>query len=63
MGQKTHPTGFRIGVNKTHNSIWFSDYRAFGDVLKEDYKIRHSFEKEFAAIYNKAGVVKLEIKS
>ena len=47
MGQKTHPTGFRIGVNKTHSSTWFANYGVYGDVLKEDYKIRKFFEKKF----------------
>jgi small subunit ribosomal protein S3 len=60
--KKTHPTGFRIGVNKTHNSTWFANYGAFSEVLKEDYKIRQFFEKEFSAIYEKAGIAKLEIK-
>jgi len=62
VGQKTHPTGFRIGVNKTHSSTWFANYGAFSEVLKEDYKIRQFFEKEFATIYEKAGIAKLEIK-
>ena len=48
MGQKTHPTGFRIGINKKHNSTWFADYAAYSKVLEEDYKIRKFFEKEFA---------------
>ena len=62
MGQKTHPTGFRIGINKPHSSTWFANYGAFSEVLKEDYKIRQFFEKEFSAIYEKAGIAKLEIK-
>ncbi len=39
MGQKTHPIGFRIGVNKTWLSRWFAvhDYAKF---LHEDLKIR-----------------------
>jgi len=61
VGQKTHPTGFRIGVNKTHGSTWFANYGAYSEVLKEDYKIRTFFEKEFEAIYSKAGITKLEI--
>ena len=40
MGHKTHPTGFRTGVNKSHNAIWFANYGAYSEVLKEDYKIR-----------------------
>ena len=63
MGQKTHPTGFRIGVNKKHNSNWFANYANYyySDALKEDYRIRNFVKKEFATIYNKAGVSKLEI--
>jgi small subunit ribosomal protein S3 len=62
VGQKTHPTGFRIGVNKTHNSTWFANYSVYSNVLKEDYKIREFFEKKFESIYSKAGITKLEIQ-
>jgi small subunit ribosomal protein S3 len=62
VGQKTHPTGFRIGVNKTHSSKWFAAYGVYSDVLKEDYKIREFFEKKFESIYSKAGITKLEIQ-
>ena len=61
MGQKTHPTGFRIGVNQSHQSRWFVNYTAYSETLKEDFKIRQFFEKEFKVIYNKAGISKLEI--
>ena len=61
MGQKTHPTGFRMGINKAHEATWFANYGAYSEVLKEDYKIRTFFEKEFEAIYSKAGITKLEI--
>ena len=61
MGQKTHPTGFRIGINKKHGSTWFANYGAYSEVLKEDYKIRTFFEKEFETVYSKAGITQLEI--
>ena len=61
MGQKMHPTGFRTGINKSHASTWFANYGAYSQVLKEDFEIRKLFEKEFEAIYNKAGITKLEI--
>jgi small subunit ribosomal protein S3 len=61
VGQKTHPTGFRIGINKKHGSTWFANYGAYSEVLKEDYKIRTFFEKEFETVYSKAGITKLEI--
>jgi small subunit ribosomal protein S3 len=62
VGQKTNPTGFRTGVNKSHNAIWFANYGAYSEVLKEDYKIRKFFEKKFESLYSKAGIAKLEIK-
>lgn len=62
MGQKTHPTGFRTGINKSHNAIWFANYGAYSEVLKEDYKIRKFFEKNFESLYSKAGIAKLEIQ-
>ena len=62
MGQKTHPTGFRTGVNKSHNAIWYVNYGAYSKVLEEDYKIRKLFDKKFELIYSKAGIAKLEIQ-
>jgi small subunit ribosomal protein S3 len=62
VGQKTHPTGFRTGVNKSHNAIWYANYGAYSEVLKEDYKIRKFFEKKFESAYSKAGIAKLEIQ-
>ena len=40
MGQKTHPTGFRIGINKPYHSTWFANFDVYSSVLQEDYKIR-----------------------
>jgi small subunit ribosomal protein S3 len=59
--KKTHPTGFRIGINKPYSSTWFTNYGLYKKVLQEDYKIRQFFEKEWGTIYSKAGIVKLEI--
>ena len=39
MGQKTHPTGLRLGVNKTWSSIWY-DERNIAKKLHEDIIIR-----------------------
>ena len=62
MGQKTHPTGFRIGINKSHNAIWFANYNAYNEILKEDDKIRKLFQQQTARIYGNAGITKLEIQ-
>lgn len=40
MGQKTHPLGFRLGVTKPHNSIWYSNFKNYANILKEDDNIR-----------------------
>ena len=39
MGQKTHPRGLRLGVNKTWSFIWY-DERNFAKKLHEDIIIR-----------------------
>jgi len=61
VGQKTHPTGFRLGIYKKHDATWFANYGAYSKVLEEDYKIREFFKKEFGSVYSKAGISKLEI--
>ncbi|QDT37518.1 30S ribosomal protein S3 [Stratiformator vulcanicus] len=40
MGQKTNPTGFRIGITEPHRSKWFASKKEFGDLLVEDKKLR-----------------------
>jgi small subunit ribosomal protein S3 len=62
VGQKTHPTGFRIGINKSHSAIWFANYNAYNEILKEDDKIRKLFQKQTERIYANAGITKLEIQ-
>ena len=39
MGQKTHPIGFRLIVNKNWSSNWYAD-KSFAAELEEDVKIR-----------------------
>jgi small subunit ribosomal protein S3 len=48
MGQKVRPTGFRIGVMETWRSRWYASKREFGDLLLEDYKIRHFVATKYA---------------
>lgn len=40
MGQKIHPTGFRLGITKEHKSRWYADTKRYPALLEEDYKIR-----------------------
>ena len=40
MGQKVNPVGFRLGVNRGWDSVWFAKKNQFGNNLIEDFKIR-----------------------
>lgn len=40
MGQKVHPIGLRLGVNKTWQSRWYADSSEYADLVLEDLKIR-----------------------
>ncbi|MEI6079148.1 MAG: 30S ribosomal protein S3 [bacterium] len=57
MGQKVHPYGFRLGVNKTWISRWYAD-KNYSTNLHEDLKIR-AYVKENLKF---AGVSKVEIE-
>ena len=57
MGQKTHPVGFRLGVNKTWLSNWF-DERKFADKLAEDIFLRNYLEKRL----QNASIARIEIE-
>ena len=40
MGQKTHPSGFRLGITQDHKSKWYANFNQYADILKEDNLIR-----------------------
>ena len=40
MGQKTHPVGFRLSVNKAWKSNWYAHKGSFSEQLMEDVRIR-----------------------
>jgi small subunit ribosomal protein S3 len=56
LGQKVHPYGFRIGVNRTWASRWFAE-KKYSQLLHEDIKIREELKKAFV----QAGISKVEI--
>ena len=45
MGQKVNPIGFRLGVNRGWDSVWFAKKNQFGKNLIEDFKIREYIKK------------------
>jgi small subunit ribosomal protein S3 len=57
VGQKVHPIGFRLGINKSWVSRWYAE-NDFGKLLQEDLTIRKYLKKK---LYQ-AGVSKIEIE-
>ncbi|GIX31539.1 MAG: 30S ribosomal protein S3 [Porticoccaceae bacterium] len=48
MGQKVHPTGIRLGIVKSHRSIWYAGSRDFAEKLNADLRVREYIEKTLA---------------
>lgn len=46
MGQKTHPTGFRVGIIKPWVSTWFAKFGDYATFVAEDAKIRKFVKKK-----------------
>lgn len=57
MGQKVHPIGFRLGINKTWSSRWFAE-KAYSKLLQEDMEIRKFLKKR---LYH-AGISRIDIE-
>ncbi len=56
MGQKTHPIGFRLGINKPWLSTWFDEHN-FAEKLREDIVLRRYIEHRLS----NAGISRVEI--
>ncbi|NMG33944.1 30S ribosomal protein S3 [Azoarcus sp. TTM-91] len=48
MGQKIHPTGFRLAVTRDWGSRWFASSQDFSKMLHEDLKVRDYLKKRLA---------------
>jgi small subunit ribosomal protein S3 len=57
VGQKVHPIGFRLGINKTWQSNWYAR-RNYAELLHEDLMIRGYIKKRLFH----AGISKVEIE-
>lgn len=57
MGQKTHPTGIRLGIIKDWSSRWFVS-RGFADLLKEDMMLRRYIKSRL----QRASVAQVDIE-
>jgi len=58
VGQKVHPIGFRLGINKERQAKWFADDRTFATLLHEDLKIR----KTILSRLSDAGIPRVDIE-
>jgi small subunit ribosomal protein S3 len=57
MGQKVHPTGFRLGYSKTWRSRWYAD-KDYAELLHEDLKLKRDLKKRFGH----AGVSRVDVE-
>lgn len=57
MGQKVHPYGFRLGINRTWRSRWFAR-KEYGALLFEDLNLKNMLKKKFAH----AGISRVEVE-
>jgi small subunit ribosomal protein S3 len=48
MGQKIHPTGFRLAVQKNWTSRWYANSKNFPAMLQADIKVRDYLKKKLA---------------
>ena len=58
MGQKIHPTGFRLAVGRNWTSKWFANSKHYADVLNEDIRVREYLRKKLSH----ASVAKVSIE-
>jgi small subunit ribosomal protein S3 len=58
VGQKIHPTGFRLGVIFEHRSRWYADPERYPELLQEDHRIREYVNKTL----NQAGIADVRIE-
>lgn len=49
MGQKIHPIGFRLAVQKNWSSRWYANSKNFPAMLQGDIKVREFLNKKLAA--------------
>ncbi len=57
MGQKVHPYGFRLGINRTWRSRWFAR-KDYGSLLHEDLHLKAMLKKKFGH----AGISRIEVE-
>tara|TARA_Y100000992_G_scaffold300425_1_gene269062 strand:- start:178 stop:852 length:675 start_codon:yes stop_codon:yes gene_type:complete len=46
MGQKVHPTGFRLGISTEYSSKWYANSKDYASYLIDDHRIRDYLKTE-----------------
>ncbi len=62
MGQKVHPTGFRLGIFEDWRSRWYASKQEFASLLVEDQKIRRYIKRHPNNRIRNAGIDRIEIE-
>ncbi len=58
MGQKVHPTGFRLGIASDWTSKWYADGKQYARLLNSDLEIRAFLKRKLA----QASVSRIQIE-
>lgn len=58
MGQKVHPTGFRLGIASDWTSKWYADGRDYAKFLNNDLEVRAFLKKKLS----QASVSRIQIE-
>ena len=48
MGQKVNPNGMRLGIVKSHTSVWYADKKTYANYLLNDLEVREYLRKRLA---------------
>jgi small subunit ribosomal protein S3 len=58
MGQKVHPIGFRLGIIKDWDSVWYAEGKDYAKFLHEALGIKRHIERRFGS----AGIGRIKIE-
>ena len=58
MGQKVHPTGFRLGVIRNWDARWYAEKRDYTSLLQKDLKLRRIIGEKCRG----GGIARVEIE-
>ena len=49
MGNKIHPTGYRLGITQEHRSRWYASSKNYPALLQEDDRIRKFIHQKYGS--------------